>query len=472
VDITTLVTVVLINASLDSVIFLIVWRAQPTWRGLGGLAIGYSSLTLGLALLAASSVLPWPVLVLAANLLINASMFLVPDGLAAFLGVARRRWLGLSFLAFTVLFWPLALALAPDNASIRIIASSAIQMIMFAHMVRSVAVSRIQPRGLRWTMGAFLSAHIAFAGARATDAALRLDQIDIFRGGPMEALFFFEFNLILTFLFLALLLMVGFRLTADLSQRNAALVNELDRRHRLQAELAAALEVETELRREQRQFVSLVSHEFRTPLAVIDRAAEFMMTLLPEAVEPVTDRLDRIRGAVARLVHMIDQLLAFERLDQSSLRRVRLDLREVMAEAASHAEGLGAAGRVLLRLPEGALPLCADREMLVSIIGNLVDNGLKYSPPDTQVMVEVRVADGFLVIEISDRGAGIPAVELKSVGTRFFRASTARHVTGTGLGLHTVRRLVDLHGGQFRLTSGAGQGTTATVYLPQGGTGP
>src|SRR5690606_7952738 len=104
--------------------------------------------------------------------------------------------------------------------------------------------------------------------------------------------------------------------------------------------------------------------------------------------------------------------------------------------------------------------------MMITVLINLVDNALKYSPEDRPVRIVAREEQDSLVIEVRDQGMGIPESELGKVGRRFFRASNTKPVMGTGLGIYSARRFLAYHGATLNLESNRGRGTTATVRVP------
>lgn len=108
----------------------------------------------------------------------------------------------------------------------------------------------------------------------------------------------------------------------------------------------------------------------------------------------------------------------------------------------------------------------ADPDMLATVIINLIDNALKYSPDDQPIRIAAREEYGSIMIEVCDRGIGIPHAELGKIGRRFFRASNVKATTGTGLGLYSARKLLAYHDGKLRLLSNAEGGMTAIVTMP------
>ncbi|WP_448203412.1 ATP-binding response regulator [Azospirillum sp. sgz302134] len=251
--------------------------------------------------------------------------------------------------------------------------------------------------------------------------------------------------------------------TAELAANQAALVAAKERVER-------ALDAELTARERQRQFVTMVSHEFRTPLAIIDSAAQ-MLALRAERVDPeALDRLRVIRSSVQRLTGLIDQHMTDERLQVGTLpvQKAAVDpgalLRSVVEPFRAAYPGCD------LRLDLDGLPpvLMADGHLLAMLFGNLLNNALKYSDPDCVVSIQGR-ADGDMVeLSVADQGRGIPENELSLLFDRHYRGSGSAGVPGTGIGLHTVQQIVLLHGGSIAVDSAVGRGSTFRVRLPIG----
>lgn len=245
--------------------------------------------------------------------------------------------------------------------------------------------------------------------------------------------------------------------TADLEASRDALMRAKDR-----AELA--LKRESEAKSQLRQFVSMVSHEFRTPLAIIDSAAQ-MLTLKAEKCDPgMLPRLDGIRGAVTRLVELIDTCLADEQLDSGRLvlREQAVDLVPLVESIRDHHAASGRPIRV------SAVPVPAvwgDPGLLALALNNLVGNAVKYSPDGAPVEITVTGWHDGVAVRVVDHGIGIPADDLPLIFERFHRAANVRTVAGSGIGLHMVRQIVELHGGSVSVDSSEGAGSAFTVRL-------
>lgn len=245
--------------------------------------------------------------------------------------------------------------------------------------------------------------------------------------------------------------------TAELEASRDALARSKDR-----AELA--LKRESEAKNQLRQFVSMVSHEFRTPLAIIDSAAQMLTLKAGERDPGMLPRLDGIRGAVTRLVELIDTCLADEQLESGRLvlREQAVDIVPLLETIRDHHS---AQGRRIL-LSSGSVPaVWGDPGLLALAFNNLVGNALKYSPDGSPVEVSVGGWHDGVAVRVVDHGIGIPADDLPRIFERFHRAANARAVAGSGIGLHMVRQIVELHGGTVTVDSAEGQGSAFTVRL-------
>jgi signal transduction histidine kinase len=238
------------------------------------------------------------------------------------------------------------------------------------------------------------------------------------------------------------------------------------RTSRLRSELAA----ERAIMRQQRHFAQSVSHEFRTPLGVIQSAADLLADYT-DRLEPARRReiLDEIRTNTQLMSGMVEQVLLLGRLEggRVALRPCRFNLAAQCRTTAARVAKAGHADRpILVDVPDEAAEVELDPAAFGSVLENLLGNALKYSPPDSPVTLRATLSPPGVVVVVTDRGIGIPADELASVGVPFHRCRNAGDRPGTGLGLAIVRAFVELRGGTVALASTEGQGTTVTVTLP------
>jgi signal transduction histidine kinase len=229
---------------------------------------------------------------------------------------------------------------------------------------------------------------------------------------------------------------------------------------------------ELEIARMRADFVSTVSHEFRSPLAGILQLGEM---LLDERIADEVKKRGYYRMIVQeskRLGSLVENLLDFSRMEEGR-KEYRFTpvntsrwLRELAAtfgeEAAAHEFTLEA------DIP-GALPeITADAEALTCAVHNLLDNAVKYSPGGRTIWLDAGSEDGRVTISVRDRGVGISEEDRRHIFEKFYRVDgrLARKVKGVGLGLSLVKHIVTAHGGDVECTSRSGEGSTFTIHLP------
>lgn len=288
-----------------------------------------------------------------------------------------------------------------------------------------------------------------------------------FQSAPMladrNAWYLLQGTLFLIALFACLLFMVSWRLSLDLREKNDSLLREVQERRRLESDLSASLETERALREEQTDLMRIVSHEFRTPLAIIRNAAEMVCLVGDKSPEATRERLAGIGEALDHLFSLIDRFIADDR--ERIYRPETIRIGSVIGEVQKHFARMGCSNRLeIVAEPEGIF--FADAEMMVTVLINLVDNAIKYSPDHCPVRIAVREERACLVIEVRDRGMGIPEGQRAKIGRRFFRASNATTIAGTGLGIYSARRLLAYHGGTVDFEPHSEGGTAAAVRIP------
>lgn len=249
-----------------------------------------------------------------------------------------------------------------------------------------------------------------------------------------------------------------------------AFISDITQRKQAEAELLRALAREKELGQLKTNFVSMVSHEFRTPLGVILSSAEILDAYL-EKLEPTERRqhLDSIRKNTRRMADLMEEVLLLGMVDAGKMdfKPALLDLqvfcRRIVEEVTAATE---AKCPVRLTLAEGCADGFGDERLLRHIYGNLLSNAVKYSSHGRPVEFALTRQGTDCLAVIRDYGRGIPPEDLNWLFNAFHRASNARDLPGTGLGLTIVKRCVELHDGWVGVASRLGEGTTVTVRLP------
>ena len=261
---------------------------------------------------------------------------------------------------------------------------------------------------------------------------------------------------------------VGYRgVGCDITEQVEA-EQKIARQHDLETELAK----EREINGLQRQFVSMVSHEFRTPLAIIDGSAQRLLRRL-NALNPerAGEALHKIRRSVSRLTDLMESVLNAARLEEGRIDYAPepCNLNEIVREICESYSEVYPDHRIDMAIDDLPEHVLADSKLIRQVVSNLTSNAVKYSPAGTTIHVQgsVDTETDDAVISIKDEGVGIPKSEIDQLCGRFFRASTSTGIAGSGIGLHLVRHFIAMHGGRMEVESMEGEGSTFTVRLPK-----
>jgi signal transduction histidine kinase len=235
-------------------------------------------------------------------------------------------------------------------------------------------------------------------------------------------------------------------------------------------ERAAVAELER-LNRAKSDFVSIVSHEFRTPLTGIQGFSEMMQgedLTLDEMREYAGD----INKDAHRLNRMITEMLDLDKMESGrmEIHREPVDLNTMVSEAADRLRPNAPRHPLSLRLDPMVGELSGDRDKLTQVMANLLNNAVKYSPNGGEIVVSTRLEGNAAHVVVRDHGMGIPKNALETIFERYGRVESlaTRHIQGTGLGLPIVRQIVQLHGGAVWVESTVGEGSVFHVTLPRG----
>ena len=222
----------------------------------------------------------------------------------------------------------------------------------------------------------------------------------------------------------------------------------------------------------QSDFVSAVSHEFRTPLTTLCQLSELLMRGRIASDDDRATYYRLLHDESERLKRLVETLLNFGRLEAGRMHfrfepvNPTVVVREVVDEFARTEQGTGR--RIEVTTDSEPSMVSADKDMLRSVVWNLVENAAKYSPADAPIAIALSRSNGHIRLAVSDQGAGIPGSEHRRIFEKFVRGSAARasDVRGTGVGLAVTQRILTAHGGDIRVASEPGSGSTFTVILP------
>lgn len=254
--------------------------------------------------------------------------------------------------------------------------------------------------------------------------------------------------------------------TAELAERNAALNVEIDRRHLLEAKLRQSLDSVNDALAQQRNFLALVSHDFRGPLAVIAAAAENLSLSAPESTGTIKLRTDKIRRTVKRMSILIENVLADERLGTGQSSRVAaeiFDLNEVLHTIEAGLDDDAASRVNFIHADETTVK--ASRNLVEIAVHNLIHNALKYSTATGSVTVRLSPDRGLACIHVVDQGIGVAPDDRELIFMKYYRAPGQR-ANGSGLGLYISREIARQHGGDLILAASDVNGSTFCLSLP------
>ena len=222
----------------------------------------------------------------------------------------------------------------------------------------------------------------------------------------------------------------------------------------------------------QTKFVADASHELRTPIAVIQGYANLLSRWGSEDPETLHESIEAIRSEAESMKHMVNQLLFLARGDNDTLRleMQQVDLVAIVGEVLREEQMVEGGREIEASLPEESVFVSADPGLIKQLVRILVDNSIKYTPPDGGIMLSVSAdgAAGRALITVEDEGAGIPAEILPKIFDRFVRADEARtrNTGGAGLGLSIAKQIAERHGGTLEVISIEGAGSRFSIILP------
>ena len=249
-----------------------------------------------------------------------------------------------------------------------------------------------------------------------------------------------------------------------------AVINDITERKQAEAELLRALARERELSALKSSFVSMISHEFRTPLSIIMSSAEILDSYFDRLdADERREQLRSIQKNSRRMARLMEDVLLLGQADAGKLefKPAPLELREFLSRLIDEIQA-ATQHRCPIRLSSGPVPpmVLADERLLRPVFTNLLSNAVKYSTDESPVDLQVETEGADLVFRVSDRGIGIPPQDLEWLFNNFHRGRNVGQRPGTGLGLVIVKRCVERHGGQVQLHSLEKEGTTVVVRLP------
>ncbi|MGZ5244807.1 MAG: ATP-binding protein [Bacteroidia bacterium] len=268
----------------------------------------------------------------------------------------------------------------------------------------------------------------------------------------------------------------------EIKSLNAELENRVEERTRELAdaiqelaqnksELLKALQKEKELNEMKSRFVTMASHEFRTPLSTILSSASLIDRYKTEEDDLKRHKhITRIKSSVQNLIEILDSFLSLSKLEEGKVPYSPgvFDLEIFSRELTEELRSIAKEGQQILYQHHGnETKIAEDKQIIHTILINLLSNAVKYSPEGKNIYFDTYISPEKITLAVRDEGMGIPQNEQKHLFERFFRAKNAINIQGTGLGLNIIKRYIEMLGGEISFHSEVHKGTTFTISLPK-----
>ena len=254
------------------------------------------------------------------------------------------------------------------------------------------------------------------------------------------------------------------------TERIVVVESDISVQKRIELELEQNLQKEKELNELKSRFVSMASHEFRTPLASIVSSASLIEKYKTSEQQDKRDKhISRIKKSVSNLTGILNDFLSVDKLDTGKLEPVytEFNLSTLLDEVIEEVKvSFPKDHQFNIEMDENHHLVTTDKSILNNILINLTSNASKYSENGKPIDIAIKQADNNYKISIQDYGIGIPNDELDQLFTRFFRAKNVTNIDGTGLGLNIVKKYLELLGGSITCESELGVGTKMTITIP------
>lgn len=255
-------------------------------------------------------------------------------------------------------------------------------------------------------------------------------------------------------------------LEQKVSLRTKQLQQTLEQLQQSKDELTKALSKEKELSDLKSRFVSMASHEFRTPLSTILSSASLVSKYTETAQQENREKhINRIKNAVANLNGLLNEFLSIEKIEDGKIavHYSVFNIKDLLETISSEMQSIAKKGQQVIYKHTGAEKVLLDAALLQNMLLNLLSNAVKFSPENAAIHVTSHTANDAITISVKDSGIGISAEDQQHLFERFFRGTNVTNIQGTGLGLHIVSKYAELLNGQITFTSQLEQGTLFTI---------
>ena len=260
------------------------------------------------------------------------------------------------------------------------------------------------------------------------------------------------------------------QLEQKVEDRTTMLRETLHQLEKSRDELTEALEKEKDLNDLKSRFVSMASHEFRTPLSTILSSVSLIDKYTSEEDQDKRQKhINRIKAQVKNLTSVLEEFLSLGKLEEGGVveKKQEFNINEMLTELISEMSAMAKDGQTIELKCEGNELVYLDKGLLRNILINLLSNAIKYSAENSQIEVYVEHTPDMVQIIIKDSGIGISEEDLKHMTDRFFRGTNAINIQGTGLGLHIVKKYLEVMNGNINFASKLKKGTEVTLTFNQ-----
>jgi PAS domain S-box-containing protein len=260
-------------------------------------------------------------------------------------------------------------------------------------------------------------------------------------------------------------------LEKKVSERTLVLKEALTALEQSRDELTKSLEKEKELNEMKSRFISMASHEFRTPLSTILSSASLIGKYVNEEQQENREKhIERIKKSVVGLTEILNDFLSLGKLEEGKVyaNPVALNCKETIEDVVAEMQVLCHENQKIIFKHEGDVHATLDKQMFRNIIINLLSNAIKFTRNESAIAVNSIMSDNGLKMEVTDNGIGISEEDLSHLFERFYRGKNATNIQGTGLGLNITARYIELMDGMIDIKSKLNEGTTITIELPVG----
>ncbi len=243
----------------------------------------------------------------------------------------------------------------------------------------------------------------------------------------------------------------------------------ITKQKKTEQEMLNALEKEKQLNELKSRFVSMASHEFRTPLSTVLSSVSLIDKYKEEKDhEKRQKHVNRIKSSVHHLTSILNDFLSLDKLEEgkTECNPEALNLKDLLKISVEEIQQVTKENQKIKFEYKGQEEVILDKNMLRNIVNNLLSNAIKYSNANSSIFLRCSCESELIKIEVKDQGIGIPAEDQKHMFERLFRAKNSTNIEGTGLGLNIVKKYVDLMGGEIHFASTEGEGSTFLIHLP------